>query len=173
MSLLHPNEVRQFSNGLDWQITKMICAFVHLFSKRVSSLPALSLSFRPLVCLTLILSCFHLCWARFLPCSLWMTLWYLQVLQPGESPALSCSMRWNSFGVPGVLSAVHGGVREGYFLAGELFIFVEPLSHMFCNCLSVLPPLFPVCTSVEILAHPDNATVLITHEYIVSLLIEC
>lgn len=129
----------------------------------------------PLVCLTHILNCFDLCWARFLPCSLWMVapVWYLRVLQLGESPALSCSMRWNSFSGPCALSAVHGKVREGYFLAGELFVFVEPLSHMFCNCLSGLPPPFPVCTSVEVLAQPDNVTVLITHEHIVSLVIEC
>lgn len=92
---------------------------------------------------------------------------------PDESPALSCSMRWNSSSVPGALSVVRGGVREGYFLAGELYIFVEPLSHMFCNCLSGLLPPFPVCTSVEVLAHPDNVTVLISHEHIVSLLTEC
>lgn len=76
MSLLHPSEVRQFSNGLDWQIGKMTCAFVYLFSKRANPLPALSMSFRPLVCLTHILNCFHQCWARCLPWSLWMTVWY-------------------------------------------------------------------------------------------------
>lgn len=153
----------------------MTCSFVYLFFKRANPLPALSFSFRPLVCLTHVLNCFHLCWARFLPCSLGMmvNMWYLEVLQPGESPALSYFMRWNSFSVPSALSAVHGRVREGYFLDGELFIFVEPLSHMFCNCLSGLYPPFPVCTLVEVLAHPDNAMVLITHEHIVSLLIEC
>lgn len=60
----------------DW---KDDLCFVFLFSKRANPLPALSLSFRPLVCLTHILNCFHLCWARFLPCGLWMTIWYLQV----------------------------------------------------------------------------------------------
>lgn len=151
----------------------MTCSFVYFFSKRANPLPALSLSFRPLVCLIYILNCFLLCWARVLPCSLGMmvTVWYLQVLQPGESPALSCSVTASV--CPNALSAVHGRVREGYFLAGELFSFVEPLSHMFWNCLSGLPPPFPVCTSVEVLAHPDSVTVLITHEHIVSLLIEC
>lgn len=54
-----------------------------------------------------------------------------------------------------VPSAVHRGIREGYFLVGVPFIFVKPLSHMLCNCLSGLPPPFPVYTSVEVLAHCD------------------
>lgn len=70
-------------------------------------------------------------------------------------------------GVLPVPSTVHRRIREDYFLARELFIFVEPLSHMLCNCLSGLPPPFPVCTSVEVLAHPDTVMVLITHEHIV------
>lgn len=54
-----------------------------------------------------------------------------------------------------------------FFLSGELFIFVEPLSHMLCNCLYRLPPPFPACISVEELAQPDNMTAFITHEHIV------
>ena len=73
-----------------------------------------------------------------------------------------------------VPSAVHRGIKEVFFFpAEELFIFVEPLSHMLCNCLSGLPPCFPVCTSVELLAHSDSVMVLITHQHIVWLLIEC
>lgn len=51
-------------------------------------------------------------------------------------------MMWNSFSVNSVLSvpsAGHRGTREGFILAEELFIFIEPLSHMLCNCLAFLP----------------------------------
>lgn len=97
-----------------------------------------------------------------------------QLMDNCVSPRVSCihllhKMK-HSLSVNGVFSvpsAAQMGVREGSFLAGELFIFVEPLSHTLCNCLSGLRPPFPVCTSVEVLAHLDNVTVLITHEHIV------